>query len=242
MLEVNSFLFLLWTPAYMAGPRLRSGRFREGSLGSKIAQNGRFWPFLVEILGQNLAQNFRYRLERARSRRVLDCLGNLGFKRSPNFADFGPFWAKIGLGCSFWASDEAKKRGAFGPILGPKAPNEKTFWEFGFAKFGSKWEILGQFWPKISGTASSGIARGGFGEVWEIWAQNGPKFHQKGPKKGLFRQVRGFRILVSSKFEKWEIFKNSWVNTQEFSKISLGPTGNGLEKIDDFLKAVASRT
>ena len=43
------------------------------------------------------------------------------------------------------------------------------------------------------------------------------------------------------KFKNWEIFKFSWVNTQENLKISLGPTGNGLKKNKVFIKAVASR-
>ena len=48
--------------------------------------------------------------------------------------------------------------------------------------------------------------------------------------------------MAAAKIQKWEIFKFSWVNTQENLKISLGPTGNGLKKNTVFLKAVASRT
>ena len=109
-------------------------------------------------------------------------------------------------------------------FFGPEGPNLHTqgrFWHFS-AKTCGIWRsqipnllYIPHFWPKM-------------GQKWAWnWALLGPNF----PTQGTF-----WNFCLGKNF-KIENFQKFW----KFWKFSIGPTGNGLKKSVDFLKAVASR-
>ena len=134
--------------------------------------------------GPKMTQIFRTRLELKSSRRVLEVWeiwAPKGAQISPILAQFGP---KSALRAPFGPLTRPKSETLLGPKNGPKSVEVREIWEFGFAKFGLNWEILGpNLGPKkFQGSASSGIARGGFwGRLGNLGAKKRPDFADFGP-------------------------------------------------------------